>query len=173
MGIVVGTAWHFVYAWTGRNALVGLVAPVNESVWEHTKLLVVPLLAWTAVEAFVLSDGRRLAFAKAASLPAGALFIVVFFYTYTGALGIESVAVDIASFVVAVLGTQWLSFRLLSRRRDAPLPTIASVTLLCAFALAYVPLTLAPPHVPLFRDGPSGGYGTSVGESSARTDSGH
>lgn len=36
---VVGTLWHFVYDLSGGSWLVGLVAPVNESVWEHTKLV--------------------------------------------------------------------------------------------------------------------------------------
>jgi Family of unknown function (DUF6512) len=38
--VIAGTLQHFVYGWSGQNALVGLVSPVNESVWEHTKLLV-------------------------------------------------------------------------------------------------------------------------------------
>jgi hypothetical protein len=35
---------------------VGLVSPVNESVWEHTKLLVFPLIAVGAVESLLLRD---------------------------------------------------------------------------------------------------------------------
>ena len=35
--VIAGTLLHFVYGWSGRNLLVGLVSPVNESVWEHTK----------------------------------------------------------------------------------------------------------------------------------------
>jgi hypothetical protein len=34
--VVAGTLLHFVYGWSGHNALAGLVSPVNESVWEHT-----------------------------------------------------------------------------------------------------------------------------------------
>jgi hypothetical protein len=42
--VIAGTLLHFVYGWSGQNALAGLVSPVNESVWEHTKLLVVPVV---------------------------------------------------------------------------------------------------------------------------------
>ena len=41
---ILGTLLHFTYRWSGRNPLIGLIAPVNESVWEHMKLLFFPML---------------------------------------------------------------------------------------------------------------------------------
>nr|WP_236945659.1 DUF6512 family protein [Enterocloster clostridioformis] len=41
---LLGTLLHFTYRWSGRNPLIGLIAPVNESVWEHMKLLFFPML---------------------------------------------------------------------------------------------------------------------------------
>ena len=38
---LLGTLLHFTYRWSGRNPLI---APVNESVWEHMKLLFFPML---------------------------------------------------------------------------------------------------------------------------------
>lgn len=29
--IIVGTAWHFIYDWSGNSVIVGLFAPMNES----------------------------------------------------------------------------------------------------------------------------------------------
>lgn len=43
---LAGTLSHFLYGWSGKNALVGLFAPVNESVWEHMKLLFFPMLLY-------------------------------------------------------------------------------------------------------------------------------
>ena len=40
---LIGTGWHFLYDWLPFQ-LVGMVAPVNESVWEHLKLLFWPFL---------------------------------------------------------------------------------------------------------------------------------
>ena len=37
-----GALWHFLYSWSGNNILVGMIAPVNESVFEHLKLLFFP-----------------------------------------------------------------------------------------------------------------------------------
>ena len=41
---VLGTLWHFLYDWF-PCALTALLCPVNESVWEHLKLLYFPPLA--------------------------------------------------------------------------------------------------------------------------------
>ena len=46
---IVGTLWHFIYRWTGNNRLVALVCPVNESPWEHLKLLWFPFLLWCLI----------------------------------------------------------------------------------------------------------------------------
>ena len=43
MTALLGTGLHFLYTWQ-PIALFGLFAPVNESVWEHLKLLVWPFL---------------------------------------------------------------------------------------------------------------------------------
>ncbi len=38
--LIIGTLLHFVFEWSGRNFLVAFIAPTNESVFEHLKLLV-------------------------------------------------------------------------------------------------------------------------------------
>ena len=43
---VLGTVLHFLYEWSGENTLAALVSGVNESVWEHMKLLFVPVFLW-------------------------------------------------------------------------------------------------------------------------------
>ena len=44
--LVIGTSSHFFYQWSGENFFVGLVSPVNETVWEHLKLLFFPALLY-------------------------------------------------------------------------------------------------------------------------------
>lgn len=48
--IVFGTVLHFLYGWTGENRVVGLYAAINESPWEHLKLLFFPVLVYTVWE---------------------------------------------------------------------------------------------------------------------------
>ncbi len=42
VSILLGVFLHFAYDLLGQNAIVGLFAPVNESVWEHLKLILIP-----------------------------------------------------------------------------------------------------------------------------------
>lgn len=150
--VIVGAGFllHFVYAWTSHIRVVGLVAPVNESVWEHTKLLVMPVLAVGVVEAVMLRDRRRVAWATLVECVAGALAIPAIFYTYTSALGTGPVLwVDITSFVLVVAAGQWLHLGVLRARR-APVTAI-SLLGLAALVAVYAFWTVVPPDAPVFR----------------------
>ena len=46
---IVGTLWHFVHNLTGENRFVGYFFPINESTWEHMKLVYFPMLLCMAV----------------------------------------------------------------------------------------------------------------------------
>ena len=74
-----GTLLHFVYEWTGGNRVIAVFSAVNESTWEHMKLLFIPFLVFTVVEFIVFSEAFRNFFAvKAASILLGlvTLFVV-------------------------------------------------------------------------------------------------
>ena len=55
---VLGVLLHFTYEWFGDNAVVGLFSAVNESTWEHLKLLFFPIMLLTILE--VLLRGNML-----------------------------------------------------------------------------------------------------------------
>ena len=163
--IVSGVVLHFAYGWSGGSRVVAAIAPANESVWEHLKLVAVPVIVLGAVETKWVADVRRLWWAKLVEIVAACCFIVGFFYTYTGALGVDSfVPVDVLSLFVAVAGGQWLSYRLISSRAQWRMPLRASVVGLTLVVVGFGALTFAPPHVPLFQERSTGSYGpTSSG----------
>ena len=47
--LVLGTLLHFTYEWSGENLFVGSFSAVNESVWEHLKLVFFPMLITTII----------------------------------------------------------------------------------------------------------------------------
>ena len=51
--ILLGNTLHFVYDWTGQARWAAYVSAVNESTWEHMKLLFFPALLFTAVPVFI------------------------------------------------------------------------------------------------------------------------
>ena len=54
-----GPLLHFAYGWSGENAVVAAFSAVNESTWEHMKLLFFPLFATSLVEMLFLADRWR------------------------------------------------------------------------------------------------------------------
>ncbi len=115
----LGTLWHFVYEWSGKNFLLGLIAPVNESVFEHFKLLLVPVFLFTLLQYKYLVRLRGcLLWRKWKSMAAGIVFIVVFYYCYKGILQRDVAWLDIASFYGAVLLNSFLAYRMLQKPCD-------------------------------------------------------
>lgn len=82
---VLGTIWHFLYDWTGRGAIAALFFPVNESTWEHMKLIFFPMLLCTVfLAARFKEEYPCLPGALLAGNLLGTLSIPVTFYTYKG-----------------------------------------------------------------------------------------
>lgn len=100
---VIGTLAHFAYEWSGFNKFLGLITPVNESTWEHMKLIFFPMLIVGIVVWFFIKDYIN---CTVDTLLAGLLYatwsIPILFYTYRGILGFGIMAVDIAIFFISV-----------------------------------------------------------------------
>lgn len=162
--IIVGSLMHFLYDWTGKLAVVGIFAPVNESIWEHLKLTFWPMVLWWFVWYFV--SGRKNAVSSrkwfpsaAASIIACPFVIMAFFYTYTGALGIESLVLDIFSMILGIILGQFLALHIYIYSTFNRLAICIPFIILILMAAAFTIFTFAPPHIPLFLDGPTLTYG--------------
>ena len=85
---VLGTLLHFVFDWTDGSMIAAVFSAVNESIWEHIKLLIYPMLLFALVEYKVW--GREVTCfwqVKLFGLLAGIVLIPGLYYTYTGILG--------------------------------------------------------------------------------------
>ena len=149
-----GTALHFTYDWAGGSALAAVFSAVNESTWEHMKLLFVPAFFLTAVQfCFLGREYPNFLAVRAVSTLTGLLLIPVLFYTYTGALGFDVLWADIAVFAAAVLGMFLLDCALLRRGSfSAPWQQAAGLAVLWALAFAFLWCTFRPPQPALWRD---------------------
>lgn len=161
--LIAGTLAHFIYQWSGEKPVVGLITPVNESTWEHLKLLFFPMLVSGTVEYFFLRrQYPNYVFAQAVGILVGMLTVVVLFYTYSGVLGFNFLAADILTFVIGVLAGFGVSLRLLkSGSFSEPVYTAAGCLMIGALLLLFLVFTKAPPHIGLFRDPVTGEYGMS------------
>lgn len=158
--VAVGSALHFAFAWSGKWVPLATVAAVNESIWEHLKLAFWPGLAWAALESRRL--GLRPTFfwaAKGIALLVAPVLIVVIFESYTNILGRNILALDIGTFVVAVIAGQSFSAWLLMLAPGSGGLRRAGCILLACQVVAYATLTYFPPRLPLFMETRSGVYG--------------
>ena len=159
--VLAGTGLHFLYGWTGGQAWAAGFSAVNESVWEHMKILYVPLFLLSMVQlCFQGRTSSNYLAARAAAVLCGTALIPVLYYTYTGILGRHVLWADIAIFYLAAA----LTFRLdscLRRRRRLwePWQQAAGLLWLWGLAFLFVWWTFRPPHIGLFLDLATGGYG--------------
>lgn len=143
-----GTALHFAYPlWP--SPLVGLFAPVNESVWEHLKLLFWPFLA----ASFALSRQAKEPTAAWSGFLAAQLGMPLFlsggYYLLRAGFALESPALDIGLYLL----TLGLGFALARRVwRGGRGAYFAGVLVIAAgiYGAALILFTLAPPELPIF-----------------------
>lgn len=151
--VLLGSLLHFTYDWSGKLALVGAFSAVNESVWEHMKLLFVPMFLESFVHAAALGHTYpNVCAARAAAVLTGLVLIPALFYTYTGVFGTHVLWADIGVFILAAVGAFALEFSLLHRGKFSSLGAqIFGLVVLWALAFAFVWCTFRPPQIALWQ----------------------
>ncbi len=158
---LVGTAGHFIYRWTGENRFVGALFAVNESTWEHMKLLYTAYLLYLFIECFSLArEMENFLSAKAAGITAGLITIPAVFYTLQGCFGALPDWLKISIFFLAAAVAFFVSAAVMKRGLLwGGLWQGAGFLLLWALLFAFVRFTFYPPLLPLFQDPLTLAYG--------------
>ena len=160
--IIVGSLLHFVFEWSGGNEIVGILGSVNESTWEHLKLLAFPVILFGLIEYFAYGkDLENFIPVKFLSILLGMATIVVTFYTYTGILGDHYLVLDILTFVLGVIVTYTFAYRNLiaGERFTSSAARIIGVVGIIVLIALFAVFTFHPPEIELFFDGTKGIYG--------------
>lgn len=85
--LILGTLFHFTYKLSGNNEVFAIFSSVNESTWEHLKLVFFPMLLTIIIGSFYLGkDVKNFICSKTIGIIIAMSFIIVFFYTYSGVL---------------------------------------------------------------------------------------
>ena len=87
------------------------------------------------------------------------LVIVIIFYSYTSFTGDSILAVDLSSFVIAIVIGQFVSYNLWRLARFPKALGPLGLALFVLGILLFVFFTFWPPEIGIFRDPISGGYG--------------
>ena len=160
---IVGTLLHFLYDISGESLLTAPFSAINESIWEHMKLLYFPMLvfAWIEYAALEKTEGNFWC-VKLVGMLLGLALIPTLYYTYTGVLGINIDWLNIAIFFLTAGFVFWMEARLLQRGSSCRVPAWMSILMLFLIGGIFVVWTFCPPQIPLFRDPLTGSYGIGV-----------
>ena len=157
---VLGTFLHFLFDLTGQTILVAPFSAVNESIWEHLKLLYFPMVIFALWEYF--RWGKLVTsfwYVKLLGILSGLLLVPVLYYTYTGIGGVNADWLNITIFFLIAATVYWGETKLFGRAQHRQLPNWAAIGLLAIVGISFVVLTFLPPHIPFFRDPSTGSYG--------------
>ena len=154
-----GTLLHFLYDWLGEATWVAPFSGVNESTWEHMKLLFWPMLLYAVAQSFFFRDREDFWCVKLRGILLGLTLIPVLFYTYNGVIGRSPDWINIAIFFVAAAITFLFEARCFRRATIPCKHSRPALSLLCAIAVLFVLFTFRPPTLSIFKDPLTGTYG--------------
>ncbi len=155
-----GTFLHFLYEISGENVVAGLFSAVNESIWEHMKLIFYPMvLASGAEQRLGAGETGRIRFVTLAGILLALAVIPAAYYTYTGILGVSADWFNITIFFLAAGGAYALGYRLEAGNGTWSISSCQWWGAVLLMAAVFTAATFFPPRIPLFRDPLTGTYG--------------
>lgn len=157
--MILGVILHFTYEWSNNNIIVGLFSPVNESIWEHLKLLYFPMILTTIV-GYVYDEKDHVNYicAKLAGIIISMIFTVVAFYTYSGILGKIIDLLNIILFLIAVILGQYTVLRQITLKKQCNKKR--AIIILILIGVIFIVFTFNPPHINLFKNPITGTFGS-------------
>lgn len=150
--LVIGTLSHFLYDWTGNNHIVGLFTPINESIWEHMKLLFFPMLLYSLIMILKFHP-KYLCIAPALcfGILIGTFLIPLFYYTYTSILGNNVFILDISIFILSITIAFWISYKFtLSCHLESY--TSLLYIMVCILLVCFLLFTYSHPNTIIFQE---------------------
>lgn len=150
---IAGTLLHFVYDWSNQAFLFALFSAINESIWEHMKLLFFPMFFFAWIESnFLEKEYKNFWQIKLIGIIFGVLLIPTLYYSYTGIFGIFIDWINITIFFITAALSYLLEIHFFKYKTTSFLSPQIALILLCLLAFFFVIFTFIPPHIPLFQD---------------------
>ncbi len=157
---IAGVILHFLFDWTNQSILVAPFSAVNESIWEHMKLLFFPMLVFTLVESrYIGKEYKSFWCVKLIGILLGIALIPVLYYTINGIFGATADFVNIAIFFATAAVSYFTKTRLLKQNIVNCKSSGTVAVILGIMALLFVVFTFVPPQIPLFEDPITNTYG--------------
>ena len=156
----LGTFLHFAYELISNNLIVGIFSAVNESIWEHLKILVIPMFIVSIYEYIILKDNRDNFFISLlARILTGIILIISLYYLYTNLFGNNIDSINIAIFYVSALIAQIVWYFIMLNKPISKRINIISFISLVIILMLFIVFTFATPRLGIFKDNRDNTYG--------------
>lgn len=157
--IIIGALLHFTYEWSNNNLLIGAFSAVNESIWEHLKILFFPMLISTVLGYFYLkNEYPTYICTKTKGILISLSFIIVFYYTYSGIIGTHFAIIDIISFIFAIiLGEAYTYYKI--KNANYNYNNTKSYIILIILTISFILFTFYTPRIGIFKNPKNNTYG--------------
>ena len=157
---IVGVLLHFLFNWTNQSIIVAPFSAVNESIWEHMKLLFFPMFAFAILENHCIENGYKSFWCvKLIGILMGISLIPIVYYTINKIFGNTPDWVNILIFYTVSAISYTVETRLLNNNTvNCKSPKMA-IGILLLIVTVFVVLTFIPPEIPLFEDPITKTYG--------------
>ena len=154
-----GTLLHFLYDWLGEARWSAPFSGVNESTWEHMKLLFWPMFVFAIIESFFFREREDFWCVKLKGILLGQLLIPVIFYTYNGAIAKSPDWLNITIFFISAAIAYIYETRQFNNESTVCGYKKLSISILILIAFLFVTFTFITPELGIFRDPVTGSYG--------------
>ena len=156
--VALGTLLHFLYSWV-KTPSIAILSAINESTWEHMKILFFPMFIFAIVQSFFFkAEYPDFWTVKLLGTLLGTLLIPVLFYTISGAFGKTPDWLNIAFFFLSAGSGYALEARLFRNEQQGKEGRFA-LWIFIFIAVLFAAFTFFPPKLPLFQDPITGKYG--------------
>ena len=150
--VLGGTLLHFLFDWTGEMTWSAVISGVNESTWEHMKLLFFPMFFFAIVQSFFFKDRENFWCIKLRGTLLGLSLIPIIFYGYNGIIGKSPDWINISIFFFSAAIAyiyEWKQF--VNGEIVCKSPKMA-ISIFCIVALLFVLFTFRTPKLNIFKD---------------------
>lgn len=154
-----GTILHFLYDWLGEAIWVAPFSGVNESTWEHMKLLFWPMFIFAVAQSFFFKNQKYFWCIKTRGILLGLVLIPIIFYTYNGAIGKSPDWLNITIFFVSAAAAYIYETRQFKNGAGVCKRPRLAFALLCLIALSFIVFTFVTPEIGIFKDPLTSTYG--------------
>ena len=157
---ILGTFLHFLFDLSGQRLIAAIFSAVNESIWEHMKLIYYPMFLFALIEyRFWGKEHKSFWCIKLIGILLGLTLIPVLYYTYTGIFGVSVDWLNITIFFLSAGVAFWVENKLFQKENGCCLSSRTSFALICMIGVVFIILTFFSPEIPFFKDPVSGSYG--------------